>query len=571
MKDDELPTLPTGCRLLNGIYQLRVGIPDDLKTTYPKTKAGSLPTDAFRGSLKTSDRALAIVRAHAKIAEVCQDFEERRAVLRANSGPPLVPLTADLAKYIVEHAARMPLAYDEVVRYLPGAIRWQALPVEFLTAPDTDAPAEPQPKEPQPTTEDDLYRLKNLHEAMARSVSADLALGRLERAQKDAEFAAQSLGVRVDWKAPSARPTLIAITREQVKAWRKVAERSDGEPWETPPVPTPPETVAAPEVPQVFLDDVVPTWIARNRPRDDAVKRTRKALEHFQVAIGKVPLNKLSKAHGNTLVTYLLNKKARGFGDSTAANQAASINALMNVAVKADIIERNPFDLQFEILDAEEREQWTDEELVRLYATDLFRDPASFPIIRLTDPVEAYFALLLVLNTGLRIGEIAQLEMADLSLRNGIHALSIHGRAGTIKEIKSARYIPVADAVVTLGLIEYADYRRAAGATKLFPSLHRGKISSGDRFGRWFKLYREKVGSAEGPLEGSHKFRYTMRTRLAMAQVNMETSDALTGHAAVGSTGRKVYTATMPLNIVLEAVNKVRWPMVLERVWHKPA
>ena len=569
MKDDELPALPTGCRPLNGIYQLRIGIPDDLQTTYPKTKAGSLPTDAFRGSLKTSNRALAIVRAHAKIAEVCQDFEERRAVLRANSGPPLVPLTDDLAKYIVAHAARVPLAYDEVLRYQPGAIRWQVPPVEFLTAPETDVAVKPQQKEPQPTSEADLYRYKSLHEAMARSVSADMALGRLERAQRDAKFAAQSLGVRVDWKAPSARPTLIAIMREQVKAWRKVVERSDGEPWETPPFPTPPEIAATPELPQLFLRDVVPTWTARNRPQDDAVKRTWKALEHFEAAVGKVALSKLNKAHGSELVTYLLNKKARRFGDSTAANHAAAINALMNAAVKADLIERNPFDLKFEIRDAEEREEWTDEELTRLYGSELFKNPRGYPAIRLTDSTETYFALLIILFTGARIGEVAQLNLADLATRNGVETISIHRGAGAVKTDASVRYVPIASDLVSLGIIEFAETQRRAGAVKLFPSLHRGKTTPGDLLGRWFKQYREQVGLPQGALEGSHKFRHTIRTRLAIAQVNMETADALTGHSATGSTGRKVYTGSIPLVTVLEAVDKLRWPMVLERAWNK--
>ena len=92
MKDDELPPSQPDAASVGGIYQLRIGIPDDLKATYPKTKAGTLPTDAFRGSLGTSDRATAIVQAHAKIAEVRQEFEERRASLRAKAVPPMVPL-----------------------------------------------------------------------------------------------------------------------------------------------------------------------------------------------------------------------------------------------------------------------------------------------------------------------------------------------------------------------------------------------------------------------------------------------------------------------------------------------
>src|SRR6516225_5039054 len=36
---------------------------------------------------------------------------------------PCSPGPPELAKYVVEHAGRVPLAFDEAVRYEPGAIR----------------------------------------------------------------------------------------------------------------------------------------------------------------------------------------------------------------------------------------------------------------------------------------------------------------------------------------------------------------------------------------------------------------------------------------------------------------
>ena len=51
-------------------------------------------------------------------------------------------------------------------------------PVKYFTADDPDVVTEPQP-----TIEDDLYRFKRVPEAIVRSVSTDMALGRLEQAQ----------------------------------------------------------------------------------------------------------------------------------------------------------------------------------------------------------------------------------------------------------------------------------------------------------------------------------------------------------------------------------------------------
>ena len=70
---------------------------------------------------------------------------------------------------------------------------------------------------------------------------------------------------------------------------------------------------------------------------------------------------------------FLLDSEARGFGRKTAANHAACIAALVNVAVKDDLIDRNPLDLSFDkTIGAETREPWTDAELTRMYAHALF-------------------------------------------------------------------------------------------------------------------------------------------------------------------------------------------------------
>jgi len=74
----------------------------------------------------------------------------------------------------------------------------------------------------------------------------------------------------------------------------------------------------------------------------------------FEQAVGTLPLAKLDRATGAKFIGFLRDRDARGFGESTAANHAAAINALMNVAVKVGKLDRNPFDLSFKIEDAEQ-------------------------------------------------------------------------------------------------------------------------------------------------------------------------------------------------------------------------
>lgn len=112
------------------------------------------------------------------------------------------------------------------------------------------------------------------------------------------------------------------------------------------------------------LQHVVPSWIARNAPKQTSIRYARKAIALFEEAVGVIPLRELTKAHGAAFVRFLLDSEARGFKNKTAGNHAASITALLNVAVKDDLIERNPLDLTFDkTVGAEKREPWTATEL----------------------------------------------------------------------------------------------------------------------------------------------------------------------------------------------------------------
>jgi len=171
----------------------------------------------------------------------------------------------------------------------------------------------------------------------------------------------------------------------------------------------------------------------------------------------------------------------------------------------------------------------------------------------------------MLLWSGARLGEVAQLRTDDLQVRDGVLAYRVSREAGNVKTDASVRWVPVASRI--RGDVEkHLERRRAAGDDRLFPSLwRRKKTTPGDMFGKWLRLKREEVGLPPGPLEGSHKFRHTVRTRLAAFGVGVELADGLTGHAAHGSAGRRIYTHTLPLDGVLNAADALKWQWPPER------
>jgi integrase len=312
------------------------------------------------------------------------------------------------------------------------------------------------------------------------------------------------------------------------------------------------------------LRHVIPAWIARNAPKENAVGRTNKALELFEQAVGVIPLRQLTKADGAKFVRFLLDEAARGFKRKTASNHAAAITALLRVAVKEDLIERNLLDLTFDkTIGAETRTPWTDAELELMYGHALFSDHMNdVPEWQDVKPTDGRALLLILQHTGARIGEVAQLRRSDFHMRDGMTVIHITAAAGTVKTAESERSVPLAnhlldDAWFSAWLEGVMDGEHADRPA--FPSMAGRERGPGDTAVQWFRAFRDVVGLPSGPLHGSHKFRHWIRTAMNALDVAEATQDAITGHTAGGSTGTKVYTH-VPLPVMLAALNRIAYP-----------
>jgi integrase len=518
-------------------------VPADLLHLYPSI-------DAYRASLRTRDRAEAVTKAYALLAQYRETFDHQRAAEAVRRAPPVVPLTPEIEAYLIAEARWLPLVFDDLVRFTPGTIEAMTPGTRFLTADN-----------PEPLwTGDDPAKWDRLQQHALNEAKGDLAAGRLERIQQAAETALQGLGVRIDWADSKARLALVRIGRATVRAHLQALERGQGEPHDTPAKPLPPvvaKAPASPEPPSETLRDVMPDWIARTKAKQNAQQRARKALDLWEDAVGRVPLVKVSRATGAAFVAFLLDP-ARPFGSSTAANHAAAINALINIAAKVGKIERNPLDLSFKVEDAERRHPWTTEELSTIFTASLFSDnpgPQPYDV----EPEDARLWLWLLLWSGARAGEIAQLRVEDVQSRDGVLCLHVTPEAGTVKTSESTRWLPVAQALCPL-LRSHVEARKAQGEAVLFPSFQRRpKTSPADLATKWFLKFRADAGLPSGPLNGSHRFRHSVRTRLAELGVSPDLGDQLTGHAATGSTGRRVYTGTVRVSVLADVVERLGW------------
>jgi hypothetical protein len=97
-------------------------------------------------------------------------------------------------------------------------------------------------------------------------------------------------------------------------------------------VPIPLDPLPADKAPgehRKTLRHVVPSWVTRNGPGGDAKKRTNRALELFEEAVGVLPVRDLKKAHGATFVRFLLDSEKRGLASNTCSPQFAPLAGML--------------------------------------------------------------------------------------------------------------------------------------------------------------------------------------------------------------------------------------------------
>ncbi|WP_080957698.1 tyrosine-type recombinase/integrase [Burkholderia vietnamiensis] len=507
--------LPTGVSLRGSVYYIRVGLPHDIRHLWPRLPNGKLPTDAYRASLKTRNRDEAVTKSYKIIAEYRDQFAALRA---ASAPPPFVQILPALARRFAEEAQALAIQADAGNQAVSSA--------------------------------------------MLKDGNLDIARGYAERI-------AESWGIRADWSSPEGLACMNQIARSVVVVWQERLQDGSNEATESLNAPIhakPPRRAQAPAKAPLTLRDVVPHWIRWNAPGSDAQGVTELALRRFEAAVGVVPLHQITKTTGSKFVAALLDQDSN-IGRKTAGNMAAAITALVNIAVREDLLDRNPMDLSFDTsLGAKQRTPWNDRELAILFGCSLFSEhmDESYRWVAV-EPNDARAILLLLLHTGARVGEIAQLRCEDFVTINGIAAIHITAEAGTVKTAESERYVPLADHLRGDPWFSHWLTKTMTKTGHAMPSLHGRMHTPAETYTRWFHKLRKELRLPLGHLYGTHKFRHWLRSALAAKDVNENTADSITGHAAQGSSGRRIYTASATLPAMLNALNRLDYPMIGHR------
>lgn len=544
-------SLPTGVAKRGSNYHLQIKVPLRLRPVINREFW-------VRTSLGTDDRPTAAALAHRHWAEATAAFAAAEAKLKPRE---VVPLTPALSAYVVAEASREALAFDDAVRFEPGALlallrSIEPPPRRFLTT-DADGPF-PEPEHLKPSPDGSLTlvqvdRLRAIAQLNIDDLGRSLSMGRLDVAKSFAETACAAIGVSVDWTAPAARPTLVAVLPELLVAWIAAADRNEGKPTETPPKPEAPMKVAA--IPKASkgktLEDVFDEWkVGKKR---DAVNKTSRSLALLKAAGIKAPLRDLTRQDGLAFRDHI-NATMTGTSGKTRSDVLASIQALLNYAVKEKgWIDFNPW--SGTAIAKGQREAWDNEALTTLLTAPLTED-------RRVDLAAQYWLPLLALMSGARQAELCQLRTADVIKRDGVWLLDINENddGKSVKSAAGERWVAIHSKLIELGFIDHVERMREAGESLVFPGILTAKSRTASLYvSDWFRVRCRALGLYQ-KWRDFHALRTTVGTALRAVDPPLGEAliTAIMGHEA-GNVGAANYHRPAPQTLQ-RAIEKLSFP-----------
>ena len=151
-----------------------------------------------------------------------------------------------------------------------------------------------------------------------------------------------------------------------------------------------------------------------------------------------------------------------------------------------------------------------------------------------------YWVPLVMLYSGARPAEIAQLTTADVREVHGHHVMHFTDRGDdqSLKTAGSARVVPVHSELVRLGFLAHVDAQRGRGETRVFPEATRnanGQMIA--EFSRAFPRYLARIGVRKGRGLSLYSFRHTFIDALRRAEYLDDQFAFLVGHDKPTTTG----------------------------------
>ena len=287
--------------------------------------------------------------------------------------------------------------------------------------------------------------------------------------------------------------------------------------------------------------------------------QAQSSLHKFLEFTGDKPIGIIEKEHTRSYKNYLSNQpNGRGGTLSTASinKHLSYVVTLFNWGKDQGFCSKDNPASGLKVKSSrradEERSAFTDDDLRLIFSDD-------YTLLKNERP-DRFFIPLILLHTGARVGEVAQLGSSDVKKDNGVWCFDIHPSAETsVKTKSSIRLVPIHSYLIKEGFIKYCEEIRKEGHAQLFPTLKKSANGYGSAISKWFnKRLREKgITDRKKVL---HSTRHTFITKLKQLDIQDHLISELVGHTVESITvGR--YGKKLDVKALRKAIEKLAFPI----------
>ena len=273
--------------------------------------------------------------------------------------------------------------------------------------------------------------------------------------------------------------------------------------------------------------------------------------------IHRVPKRWQEKIRGDDIFQILTDNPEKALSKTIIQGYLIVFKEYMRYAEREEIIPSNlnsAIDVPINVKPFQ-REPFTTKDLHKMFNPKTYIDP------RIRKNLPKFWIPIIALYHGCRLNEICQLDVNDIVQEKGIPCISINANAPdkSVKNKGSERVIPLHPKLIEMGFLHYVEYQRKEHKRKLFDLKQIKNGMYGSPVQHWFARYLDSIGITE-TTKVFHSFRHTFETMATEKRIPPQYQNAICGWSEQGI-GQRIYSHKKDINIMLEEISKINYPI----------
>ncbi len=290
----------------------------------------------------------------------------------------------------------------------------------------------------------------------------------------------------------------------------------------------------------VRLPGLIDGWALERQPKPKTVDMWKRSCALFEGVVGEKPVGKVTKADVIAFKDHLV---VAGRSPATVANRLNQLRSLFRYAMDRDIIGSDP--------SASVKAPPAKRAKLARFHYDASALSALFggPVHSLKQRPNrgggeaAYWLPLLALYTGARLNEIGQLRPKDIVQEAYRDADDREQAAWTIRIVEDeadgltlkfpscARRVPLHQAMIDLGFLNYVEDAKTKGHGRIFPDLKPDRYGTvTGNWSKWFSYYLRTVCGVSDKQIVFHSLRHSFKHYGRESGFPKNVNDEFTGH-----------------------------------------